>query len=66
VYSLIKVTVFSRDIYVLLCVFMALLWYCVVMMCGFLEDVLCVLYFVELRIKKNNEYINSTSNWTLN
>jgi hypothetical protein len=45
---LVKVMVTSRDIYVLVCVSMDLLLYCVVMMCGFLADVVCVLYFVYL------------------
>jgi hypothetical protein len=39
----------SRDIYVLVCVSMNMLWYCMVMTCGFLADVVCVLYFVYLR-----------------
>jgi hypothetical protein len=39
----------SRDIYVLVCVSMDLLLYCVVMTCGFLADVVCVLYFVYLQ-----------------
>jgi hypothetical protein len=39
----------SRDIYVLVCVSVDLLWYCVVMTCGFLADVLCVLYFTYLQ-----------------
>jgi hypothetical protein len=38
----------SHDIYVLVCVSMGLLWYCVVMTCGFLADIVCVLYFVYL------------------
>jgi hypothetical protein len=39
----------TRDLYVLVCVSVGLLWYCVVMACGFLADLLCVLYFVYLR-----------------
>jgi hypothetical protein len=39
----------SRDIYLSMCVSTDLLWYCVVMMCGFLADVVCTLYFVYLR-----------------
>jgi hypothetical protein len=39
----------SYDVYVLVCVSMGLLWYCVVVTCGLLVDVVCVLYFVYLR-----------------
>jgi hypothetical protein len=38
-----------RDIYVLVCVSMNLLWYRVVMTCGFLAELVCVLYFVYLQ-----------------
>jgi cell division septal protein FtsQ len=41
--------VYSRDIYVLVCVEMGLLWYCVVMTCCFLTAVVCVLCFVYLQ-----------------
>jgi hypothetical protein len=36
-------------LYVLVCMSMDLLCYCVVMTCGFLADVACVLYFAYLR-----------------
>jgi hypothetical protein len=39
-----------HDIYVLVCVSMDLLWYRVVMMCGSLADVVCVLYFMYLQL----------------
>jgi hypothetical protein len=32
----------SRNIYVLVCVSLDLLWYCVLMACGFLADSLCL------------------------
>jgi hypothetical protein len=36
----------SRDIYVLVCVSLDLLWYCVFMACGFLADSLCARFCV--------------------
>jgi hypothetical protein len=57
-----EVTVASRDIYVLVCVSMDLLWYRVVMTCGFLADVVCVLYFVYLWFC----YVRPASTYTAN
>jgi hypothetical protein len=36
----------SRDIYVLVCVSLDLLWCCMFMACGFLADSLCVIFCV--------------------
>jgi hypothetical protein len=52
----------SPHIYVLVCVSMGLLWYCVVMTYGFLADVVCVLCFMYLRFW----YVSSASKYTAN